>query len=367
MAITNLPETPLNASVNRVQLVELPGLPVDPGVLGKRAYHLLSTPALIRYARAYPALALPELPLDEAQTRLTLPRRVAEALESADPAARAAAREVARRLGRNLGYILLALRRGDAANRAARLDWGAPEWARWARICQVWVGGGLASGAFGALLVTEARALLAELGYGDARLERAAYGSALALVGAARYVPAEAAGALCCDFGHTLVKRAVVYLADGALTRLELLAPVPIPWRWENTPQSSASIAAVQVREFVVETLARSVAEACARGSVLSPEVLVSVAAYVQGGRLLGNGVYAQLQQLAADVGALVGAGLTPFRVHFLHDGAAAAAVYAGAPAAAVIVIGTALGIGFPPESAAGLRPLAADFAIVNG
>jgi hypothetical protein len=45
-----------------------------------------------------------------------------------------------------------------------------------------------------------------------------------------------------------------------------------------------------------------------------------------------------------------------PCRVHMIHDGTAAAAAFAGRPAAAVIALGTALGVGFPPASAAGLR-----------
>jgi hypothetical protein len=41
-----------------------------------------------------------------------------------------------------------------------------------------------------------------------------------------------------------------------------------------------------------------------------------------------------------------------------LHDGLAAASVYAGRPRTAVLILGTAIGAGYPP-SKQGLRPLA--------
>jgi hypothetical protein len=49
--------------------------------------------------------------------------------------------------------------------------------------------------------------------------------------------------------------------------------------------------------------------------------------------------------------------------VALLHDGAAAAAVYAGNDRAVVITLGTALGNGFPPAAGV-LRPIARDFVL---
>jgi hypothetical protein len=34
-----IPETPGNASINRVMIVDLPGLPIDAEVRGQKAYH----------------------------------------------------------------------------------------------------------------------------------------------------------------------------------------------------------------------------------------------------------------------------------------------------------------------------------------
>ena len=44
-----------------------------------------------------------------------------------------------------------------------------------------------------------------------------------------------------------------------------------------------------------------------------------------------------------------------PAAVHLIYDGAAAAALHAGEHQSAVIMVGTALGVGFPPPGAVGL------------
>jgi hypothetical protein len=96
-------------------------------------------------------------------------------------------------------------------------------------------------------------------------------------------------------------------------------------------------------------------------GLLPASPIMVSVAAYVQDGRLL-TGVYVQLgritdnlqielaREVSVQLGEVIG-------VTLIHDGTAAATTYAGMKDTAVITIGTALGIGFPPK-AAGLRPI---------
>jgi len=106
--------------------------------------------------------------------------------------------------------------------------------------------------------------------------------------------------------------------------------------------------------------------EAAASGIAPDADLMLSVAAYVRGGRLLGNGLYASLNALAEDARPLLADAIHTqtgqvMRVHLIHDGTAACTLYAGAPNAAVIVVGTALGIGFPPAIDSDLRPLAPD------
>jgi hypothetical protein len=126
----SIPFTPPHVSVNRVKIIDLPGLPVDDEVRSQMACYLLSSPAVTRYARERAdALQLPvAFSQDTTQTRLELPRFVDGCLSSPSESVCAAAWAIGQRLGRNLGYILLTLRRGDAVNRAARPDWTTEDW-----------------------------------------------------------------------------------------------------------------------------------------------------------------------------------------------------------------------------------------------
>ncbi len=365
-----IPFTPPHVSINRVQIMDLPGVAMDAEVRGRKAYDLLSSVALVQYAREHAqALGLPSLPADaysSAEARMKVSRLAAECLTSADPVARAAAQAIGRRLGRNLAHILLALHRGDPINRDARPDWTDGDWERWAAIRWVWLGGGLAQGSLGALIVEHARACLQELHGREAiRLACSPFPQEMALLGAARYLPAGGRGALVLDCGHTLVKRAFVTLENGQLAGERHFSPilVPLTHLGNPTPQPGPERGR-QVLNLVVEAIARTWAEAKAEGLGPGPEVMLSVAAYVEDGRLLGNGLYANISALERDTRPLLSAAASQrigkaVRVHPIHDGTAAAALHAGTPEAAVILVGTALGVGFPPATENDLRPLA--------
>ncbi len=367
-----IPETPDNASINRVMIVDLPGLPIDEEVQGQKAYHLLSSLAAVAYARDYrEALKLPEAyAQDTEQVRRQVPLFIEACLQGTDVEARRAAQAIGRRLGRNLGHILLTLHRGDAVNQAARPDWTAAEWAHWQKIQRVYLGGGMMSGHLGALVIRYARVFLAEVGYtGHLDVRRTPHPHNMAIVGAGRYLPPVTNQALCMDFGHTLVKRARLTFEQGALKAMPLSPPVPAPWDWHNDPNAVAQAAkerggAHYVLEFVSQTVAQTFEENKAEGIQASPDVMLCMAAYVRGGRLLGNGIYATMSTLTADVRPLLSEAIAQqigcdLNIHLIHDGTAAAAVHAGEPQSAVLVIGTAIGVGFPPAQEAHLRPVA--------
>lgn len=375
--------TPPAAAINRIHLVDLPGVPMDEGVRGQRAYHLLSGPALIRYAQAAGAdLALPaELQAGDptaSHVRRELPRLVDARLRHPDHAVRRAARGIARRLGRNLGYILLTLQRGDPAARAARPDWPPEAWTTWAAIRQVWLGGGIVSGELGTALIDHANALLSEVA-GSAQpprltVRRTPRPTDMAILGVSRRLTARSARrwhALVLDLGQTSAKRAIVTVTEGAITRLTWLPAAPVSWRWRNDPTAGEGIDGRAVRDFVVRTLVEGWAAAAGLGLAPEPEVAISIAAYTQGVKLLGNGIYARIHQLGEDAHTLIGervvalCGTKP-ALHIIHDGTAAAALHAGEPHSAVIVVGTALGVGFPPASERGLLRIAPEIEVAH-
>ncbi len=363
-----IPFTPSQSSVNRVRIVDLPGLTLDEEVRGRTVSELISLSAIIGYAREEAAaLKLPLAYTRESQeTRVELPYFLARALNGPDPDARTAALKIVRRLGRNLGHLLLTLHRGDEINRAARADWNAGDWERWEKIRRVWLAGGLTHDPLGAVLIESARAFLEEQGYaGRIELERTPYRHHTVMLGAARYLPDKVTTAVSLDCGHTQIKRACLTLAEGSITRLQPFAPMPVRWNLRDLPWDHHDAPLGQeVCTLVTEALTRTLEESKTLGFQPGPEMVLALAAYIQGGTLLGKGLYVHLNALDSDARRLLARSLQArtggrFHIRLIHDGTAAAGIHAGDPHSAVIVIGTALGIGFPPASAQGLRPLA--------
>lgn len=367
-----IPFTPSHVSINRVQIVDLPGLPVDREVRGRKAYDLLSSRAVIHYAwEKAGALALPYDYLEDSiQTRAALPRYVSDCLQSSDARVQGAAQAIARRLGRNLGYILLTLHRGDRINQQARPDWTAADWKRWGEIQRIWLGGGLLSGQMGELIIQHACELLDELNYqGLFQVDLTPYRKAMALLGAGRYLPIQSGDALCLDFGQTLVKRSCLRFQDGILGSLHFFEPLTVDWVWLDLPGGLSSNRQAQpgpfqwgqsVLEFVSGAIVQTMQESIAYG----PDLMLSIAAYVSNGAPLGNGLYAQMRALAKDVRPLIEEAIyqqtgQAMRVHLIHDGTAASTLHAGESKTAVLIVGTAIGVGFPPPRAEHLRPLA--------
>lgn len=373
-----IPSTPKGASINRIRIVDLPGIPLDDTVRGALAYHLLSGPALIRYAQASAEdLRLPQAlqtaDPELSETRQALPRAVDAALHHPEAQVRRAAAAIARRLGRNLAYIILTLHRGDQINREARPDWDAAEWQHWSHIRRFWLGGGIVSGELGQHIVTHANEVLqSTISCEDIIVARSPRPGNMALLGAARYLPQRHSPewhALCMDFGQTSAKCAVSTVTKGRISKLVWLPDQAVPWQWRNDPTARRSIDGRDVLDFVTHAITTGVSRAQAHGLRLTEDIAISIAAYTTNGMLRGNGIYARMCPPSTDVRPILTNRILSEsggqrRCHIMHDGTAAATLHAGTPRSAVIVIGTALGVGFPPENEAGLLGIAPDLTI---
>jgi hypothetical protein len=109
----------------------------------------------------------------------------------------------------------------------------------------------------------------------------------------------------------------------------------------------------VQAPPYGFEHLAEFVVE-CARGIGVAGSVIAGVACYVSRGRPLDKrGTYAPLATARL-----------PRWLHFEHDGTAAAAAIDSSERAAVIMLGTYLGVGFVPHGNAARVPLADGFVV---
>jgi hypothetical protein len=144
------------------------------------------------------------------------------------------------------------------------------------------------------------------------------------------------------------------------------LAAVPAPCSLVSLEEQREAMVALMVETWQAGVPASEDAgllNAGGRGSGV-PIIVVSLACYLHEGQpyLSEGGCYGRLQGLADNLQAHLADQISqrlgcPVYLRLLHDGSAAAAAYAGVENAAVIVLGTALGIGFPP-SEVGLRPL---------
>lgn len=357
------------ASLNRVRIVDLPGVVIDePDIKGKTAHELLSIEALAGLVRKHAGPLNLTAPEDLSVTQLL--RRFDCCFEASDPDIRSTAEAIARYFGRRLGYLLVTLKRGDHANRLARAEWNDSYWEYWANIRNVWLGGGLAGGQLGLRLPNYALQVLAESKITDCTVARSAHPSLLPLIGAARSAPSASKAAFVFDFGHSFTKRGYAFYGEDALSALRIFPAVP-----KAQPASlnahSPNVQARKLADHMAATMVDTwhLREAYELGVTPAPTLIASIACYVldgepapgQGGsyghlRLLSNNV---AQWFSRQVSERLG---VQVEVVFIHDGTAAARTHAGEPNGAVIMLGTALGIGFPPKAT--LRPVAPGLGI---
>jgi hypothetical protein len=311
------------ASLNRVRFTELWGFQIPARMVDWAAYALLSAKAL---------------------ADLTA--------RSGDP------HEAARRFGERLGWLLVTLRLGDPASRAARPDWDDSYWHHWAGITTIHLGGGVVAGEVGTRIAEQAAQTLIDAGMGDCRVGVAPWPEHLPLIGAARS-GVDASSAVVFDFGHSYVKRAVCRYQAGSLSELRLLPRQParlpkVPPGSDPTPEQTRHLG-----EQLVATMAETWRAARMADPAVSSTIVASLASYVRDGQPLARqgGGYAYLLSLSENLAAWLAARLSDtlgqgITVRLLHDGTAAATAFAGEPHAAVIMLGTSLGVGFPPAHA---------------
>jgi hypothetical protein len=330
------------ASLNRVRFTELAGLGLPAGMVGWAAYALLS-------ARALASLTT-----------------------------RHGADEAARRFGERLGWLLVTLRRGDPASRAARPDWDDSYWRHWASIDTVYLGGGVVSGASGPAVALHAQLILASIGMTDCRVAIAPWPEHLSLIGAARAsseADPETGASVVLDFGQSFVKRGLVEVDAGTVTAIRIAPRVAARFMEighggsDPTADEIARLGYEMVRTMAETWRAAAVANR-ETGRDVSTTIVASIAAYVRDGQPLARqgGAYSYLLGLSDRLESWLAERLSsalgrPMSVRLLHDGTAAGLAMAGVPNAAVIALGTALGVGFPPPDE-GCRPLSSQFVV---
>ncbi|MCB8942143.1 MAG: hypothetical protein H6658_00060 [Ardenticatenaceae bacterium] len=340
---------PVSASLNRVRVAVLPAAVTDSNLVGKTGYDLLSMSSVVeRIEMRRVALRLPAHLTD-------MFRGFDDCFRHSEPMVRLTAKQMAVQYGRCLATILLTLKEAHPANRAARPEWGDPQWAYWQTINQVWLGGGVMAGQFGQHVVVAARQILHEAGYADYQLELTPFPAQMALVGAASMLAPSTETALLLDFGHTQIKRAVAVLVAGELHRLHLLAPLPAACGSVLSAGPDQGRAEAHM-EHLTAVLALTQHQLTQAGWQ-PQEVVAAMACNLYQGHPGPEewGCYGRLQELTphlqthlADLWQRLSGQTLPFRL--LQDAQAAALAHRGAAHAAVLTLGSAIGIGFPDD-----------------
>ena len=319
-------------SVNRSIIVGIPDLPA--GLRGARAFDWLSSVGVARRVRErLPGVDLAPVPDGLGADVIIAAAPYPRALDAMVMAGDATALALADDLGVALAGLVVTLVLGPPDARAARPDWPAEHWERWAAARRIVLGGGIASGALGRRLVASATTWLPRLGGGEVQLRLADDPGSLALLGAATRLPD--GRAVLVDAGLTWIKRGLATVHDGRCVTLTTMAAVTPPLG----PRAGA----------FADYLADAAADVVQGSSVSSAGFAIAADVDTIGQPLAGQkGLYGSLgtvplaRRLADRLGDRLG---YPVAVQIVNDGDAAAAAMAG-EADAVIMLGTAIGVG---------------------
>ncbi len=367
------------ATLNSRRVIALPG--VDPELIGKTGHDLLSKQALAGLIRPHAR----ELGLDDSDLA-EYPQRLNALLDSPQIPAYSEGQAIAEQFGQRLGCLIASIILSPEGLTRPLAPWEAGYLHHWKEeVRSIILAGGHASGRLGAIISRAAQEVLARCGLERREVQPAAHPSYLPLIGAARTMReawrpqemARPAVGVVADFGGSRAKRGIVYYDEtGRLYRLRLLPDHPIP---SFTGMDDVEGLAAEMIRIIAETVRTA-------GETVSPHIVCSVAAYVENGAPLNTmrGMYNMLnhispdikgwfsRQVSAAVEATPGIGMTPesicreVQVEFAHDSDAAARALAGRPKTAVIMMGSALAVGFaPPESYC--CPLADGFTVEAG
>ena len=322
-------------SVNRSIIAGIPDLPDLPaGLRGARAFDWLSSVGVARRVRErLPGIDLAPVPDGPGPDVIIAARPYPRALDAMVTAGDATAKALADDLGVALAGLVAVLVLGPPDARSARPDWPAEHWERWAAVRRIGLGGGIVSGVLGRRLVASAIAWLPRLGAGEVHLQLADDPESLALRGAANRLPD--GRAVLVDAGLTWIKRGLADVHGGRCVTLTTMAAVAPPLGRE-----AGSFA---------DFLADAAVDVVQGPSVSSAGFTVAADVDPTGQPLTGQpGLYGSLgtvplaRRLAGRLGDRLG---HPVAVQIVNDGDAAAAAMAG-EADAVIMLGTAIGVG---------------------
>lgn len=340
-------------SLNRVRLMGLPGIALPENCRGKTGRELVSARALTQAIEPWRA----ELGLASIENVHELHLAFARCLQSEDPKIFNIAQTVATQFGQQLALLILTLHRGDAINCEARAEWDATIWQVWGAVQTFWIGGGVVSGVLGKIVLKAAQDFIEKTGT-QLTIRHEMYPQYTTLLGLACSLLPQTQPTLMLDFGGSWIKRAVVSVEGRQIKELACLPPLPVDFGtgklFENTTHADAR----KVMQGMCDVISQTWLAVKDQYPALGYTIPLSVAAYVVDGNPIPAraGLYIQTNLLTHHLDIEISQQIQksigyPVQVALHHDGTAAALSHAGEANSALIMIGTALGFGFPPKN----------------
>jgi hypothetical protein len=322
-----------DASVNRLVIAALAGVPA--ALVGRRAHDVLSADAVTALCADSGVVVSRDSVADGLGARLRSP----------DAGVRRAAGAAVAEVGLRLACVLATLREPGTALAQGWNPWRRAYLRHWASVEEVHLAGGLLCGDVGPAVVGAAGAALARLGV-PTRTALHPMPAWAGLTGAALLAGAGAGAVLGVDVGGSRAKTALVRASAAETVELVPFPPRRVPFGpLERVPTDVLD-------GFLAEVLSTAAGSARGLGADVRA-VAIAVACYLRDGRPSSeHGIYANLPDLRGQawsgrLEALFGPGVA---VSVVHDGTAAAA--APTPAgrrSATLVLGSSVGVGFPP------------------
>ena len=341
-----------NVSINKLIIEKVPEHIVDEDIKGKSALELFSTKLFIEEIKKNSK----ELGLDlQSIEEVKLPQYFASCLESDNESIRNLAVNIVKLFGRRLGVILLTLKKGEKENRLKRIDWQDEHWQYWSKIENVILVGGLANNKFGKILkyaINEVFKLEKE-GYNIILVENPAEA---AIRGLSKYITTieDNKYNLALDFGQSFIKRSIISVDKSGINEVHTLEKIKSKYvTWEFNTKLEEEVEAKKEDQYIVDCITNTIQFCMENNYELGKEIVISIANYVENGKLKNRGGYGKLRLIADNYEEHLKEVLykklgTEYKITMVHDGTAMAAAFSEYPKSVCISLGTAFGVGFP-------------------
>jgi len=252
---------------------------------------------------------------------------------------------VSEQAGKNLSLIFLALKNSAPQNRADRPEWTSAHWQFWNNhIENIILGGGLVYGKFGRMVLFNINKHFDKLNTRPYNVSIANNPENLPLTGGATSLNGNG---LVLDFGHSFVKRCSV--KDGVLHTLPKIAVKHVQY---GNAADETTETAQNLDNFIQQTIMHTYD--AYRLTEPSLNVAVVIANYVANGKITNKAGYGKLSLLCNCYEEYLQNSISqkismPVNLKLIHDSTAAAMNFTTNenPRAAVLTLGTSIGVGF--------------------